>query len=301
MIRIGTRDSQLAIWQAEKVKSLLAEINIDSEFVFIKSKGDLNTEAPLHTLGTVGIFTKALDDALINNEIDIAVHSCKDLPTEEPKDIHYAAYLERASFEDILITSKQENVIPQDPISIATGSIRRKAQWLNRFPEHRIENLRGNVNTRLQKVKDNPWFGAVFAKAGLERLGLNGLPHIVLDWMVPAPAQGVICVACRRTELELIGSLKLISDTATEITSLVERQFLNVLEGGCSAPIGAHAIIENQKIHLTGVLLSMDGKDKILKSKSVDLDDWKNLGTELAMSILADGGEKIITKLKNEK
>lgn len=300
MLKIGTRDSDLAKWQAEKVKSLLQTINIDSEFIFIKSKGDLNTESPLHQMGTVGIFTKALDDALINNEIDIAVHSCKDLPTKEPDGIHYAAYLERASFEDILITSEEETEIPIEAISIATGSIRRKAQWLNRFPNHSIHNLRGNVNTRLQKVKDNPWFGAVFAKAGLERLGISNLPHLILDWMIPAPAQGVICVACRKEEEELIGSLKSISDVDTEITSLVERQFLNVLEGGCSAPIGAHAIMKDDGIILTGVLLSLDGKKKIQKTQSVNLSDWKNLGAELAKEILNDGGEAIIRELKNE-
>ncbi len=298
MLKIGTRDSALAIWQSEKVKSLLNEINIDSEFVFIKSEGDLNTKVPLHQLGTVGVFTKALDNALLKGEIDIAVHSCKDLPTEEPEGIHYAAYLERGSCEDVLVTSVNQTEIPSIA-TIATGSIRRKAQWLNRYPQHYIENLRGNVNTRLQKVKDNDWFGAVFAKAGLERLGFHNLPHISLNWMIPAPAQGVICIACRKKDRELVGTLKTISDLHTEITSLVERQLLNVLEGGCSAPIGAHAKIYDDKINLNAVLLSGDGEKKIQKSKTVDISNWQNLGNELANEILKDGGEAIIAELKN--
>ncbi|MEQ8359303.1 MAG: hydroxymethylbilane synthase [Cytophagales bacterium] len=298
MLKIGTRDSALAIWQAEKVKSLLDEIHIDSEFIFIKSKGDLNTETPLHQLGTVGVFTKALDEALLKGEIDIAVHSCKDLPTEEPSGIHYAAYLKRASFEDILVTSRNQAEIPSIT-TIATGSIRRKAQWLNRYPQHKIENLRGNVNTRLQKIKDNDWFGAVFAKAGLERLGYQKLPHISLNWMIPAPAQGVICIACRKKDKEIIGRLKTISDLHTEITSLVERQLLNVLEGGCSAPIGAHAIINDEKIELRAVLLSADGEKRIFKSKTVNISDWQNLGRDLAKDILKDGGDAIIAELKN--
>ena len=300
MIRIGTRDSPLAMWQAKKVQKLLDELDLENSLVFIKSKGDINLEAPLNQLGTVGVFTKALDDALKNSEIDIAVHSCKDLPTEEPGGIRYAAYLERASHQDILVCKKHEFDIPHGEVTIATGSIRRKAQWNYQFPNHKIVNLRGNVNTRLEKLNSNPWFGAIFAKAGLERLEFENLNIIDLDWMIPAPAQGVICITCRSNDQFLIEKLISISDVESEMTSLVERQFLNKLEGGCSAPIGALAKINNSEIHLEGVLLDLDGKSRLYREATVSIDEWQFLGRKLADEILQDGGDEIIRDLKKQ-
>ena len=185
IIRIGTRESQLAVWQATQVKNLLAEYGHLAELVYIKSEGDINLQTPLYEMGVQGIFTRSLDEALLANKIDIAVHSMKDVPTRLPDGMVQAAVLKRASHKDLLVykdnnldalgysnekwTEQTHNL----PYIIATSSIRRKAQWLNRYPHHQIENLRGNVNTRLQKLKESNWNGAIFAAAGLERINLR--------------------------------------------------------------------------------------------------------------------------------
>ena len=177
LLKIGTRESQLAVWQATKVQTLLKENGVEAELIFIKSEGDKDLITPLYELGVQGIFTKNLDAALLNNKIDLAVHSMKDVPTLLANGIRQAAVLKRASYKDILVFKGDKKEIEDElnspfsiqnsPLIIATSSIRRKAQWLNRYPNHRIENLRGNVNTRLQKLKDNNWNGAIFAAAGL--------------------------------------------------------------------------------------------------------------------------------------
>ena len=169
MIKIGTRESQLAVWQARLVQNLLQENGTASELVYIKSEGDIDTITPLYELGVQGIFTKTLDAALLSHRIDIAVHSMKDVPTMPAEGIKQAAVLERASFKDILVYKNDPSFLEDknSVATIATSSIRRKAQWLHRYPNHLIENLRGNVNTRLRKVSEHNWNGAIFAAAGL--------------------------------------------------------------------------------------------------------------------------------------
>ena len=194
-IRIGTRDSQLALWQANKVRKELTELGYESEIVPIKSTGDIVLDKPLYELGITGIFTKNLDIAMLNGDIDIAVHSLKDVPTSLPEGIVQAAVLKRANYSDILVLKDTEEFFGQPYGVIATGSLRRKAMWLNRYPTHKVVDLRGNVNTRLQKLEDNDWNGAVFAAAGLERIGIRPAGAINLSWMIPAPAQGVIMIA----------------------------------------------------------------------------------------------------------
>ncbi len=176
VIKIGTRESQLAVWQASLVQNLLKEKGFDSELIYIKSEGDIDIVTPLYELGVQGIFTKTLDAALLNNRVDIAVHSMKDLPTQLAAGTRLAAILKRATYRDVLVFKGDRNKIEQhlnspftihhSPLTIATSSIRRKAQWLNRYPNDRIENLRGNVNTRLRKIDENEWDGAIFAAAG---------------------------------------------------------------------------------------------------------------------------------------
>ena len=196
VIRIGTRESQLAVRQATQVKDLLSQHGFTADLVYIKSEGDIDLKTPLYEMGVQGIFTRSLDIALLNNRIDIAVHSLKDVPTQLPKGIVTAAVLKRASYKDIVVYKGElpaalgewGNSAGNSPLTIATSSIRRKAQWLNRYPNDSIENLRGNVNTRLQKLADSHWNGAIFAAAGLERIGLRPAQSIDLNWMLPAPA-----------------------------------------------------------------------------------------------------------------
>lgn len=168
VLRIGTRDSQLAVWQATLVQDLLKEQGFKSELVLVKSEGDLDLVTPLYEIGVQGIFTKTLDAALLNNRIDIAVHSMKDVPTQPAQGIVQAAVLERASYKDLLVPRvavTDESTLSAYTHIIATSSTRRKAQWLNRYPEHIIESLRGNVNTRLRKLAESQWYGAIFAAA----------------------------------------------------------------------------------------------------------------------------------------
>ena len=196
-IRIGTRDSQLALWQAKTVQEQLEHLGHKTKLVPVKSTGDLMLNQPIYELGITGVFTRTLDIALLNEEIDIAVHSLKDVPTLLPKGIVQAAVLKRGNVRDTLVFKKNEEFLAQENAIIATGSLRRKAQWLNRYATHTIVGLRGNVNTRLQKLENNSdWNGAIFAAAGLGRIGLTPQNAVNLEWMVPAPAQGAIMIAC---------------------------------------------------------------------------------------------------------
>ena len=264
IIRIGTRDSELALWQAHTVQKKLNDLGYKTEIVAVKSQGDIILDKPLYELGITGIFTKTLDIAMINGQVDIAVHSMKDVPTALPIGIVQAAVLERANVLDILVHKGNLEFLESNGI-IATGSLRRQAQWLNKYPNHTVVDLRGNVNTRMQKLKDNNWSGAVFAAAGLERINLKPETFIDLDWMIPAPAQGAMIVVAMGNDNFTIDAVSQLNDIETEICTFIERQFLRTLEGGCTAPIGALAKYNESDdvIKFQGVLLSLDGKQKI--------------------------------------
>ncbi|WP_417591276.1 hydroxymethylbilane synthase [Owenweeksia hongkongensis] len=297
-LRIGTRDSKLAVWQAETVQRLLKNAGINSELVMVKSPADIDLITPLHQFGGVGIFTKILDDALFKNEIDIAVHSLKDYPTQSPEGLTIAAVLERGPSQDILVHKGDLSFLNNEKEGlIATGSIRRIAQWKSKFPKHKTTNLRGNVQTRLQKLADNNWNGAIFAKAGLERIDLLPEHFEVLDWMIPAPAQGTIGIGCRNEDQEIVDVLKSINHRETEIRATVERQFLRTVEGGCSAPVGAFSTIEGDKIHLTAGIFELDGSNKVVVNKTFKLEDYKNAGQLAAKEVLANGGKEIMQNI----
>jgi hydroxymethylbilane synthase len=299
-IRIGTRDSQLALWQANSVQKKLQDLGYTTEIIAVKSDGDLILDKPLYELGITGIFTKTLDIAMINGQVDIAVHSMKDVPTALPKGIVQAAVLERANVLDILVHKGNLDFLNSEA-TIATGSLRRQAQWWNKYPNHTVVDLRGNVNTRMQKLKDNDWDGAVFAAAGLERINLKPDSFINLDWMIPAPAQGAMVVLAMEKDAFTIDALSQLNDIETEICTYMERQFLKTLEGGCTAPIGALAKYNenDDTIDFKGVLLSIDGKQKLEIEKTVDISEWKKLGFNSAQEILGNGGDKLMQKIKN--
>jgi hydroxymethylbilane synthase len=295
-IRIGTRDSQLALWQANTVRELLEKEGYHAELVLIKSEGDLDLVTPLYELGVQGIFTRSLDIALLRNQIDLAVHSMKDVPTALPKGIAQAAVLARASYKDILVP-KNDTAFMRDKQAaaiIATSSIRRKAQWLNRYPNHSLENLRGNVNTRLQKVASNNWHGAIFAAAGLERINLRPANAIDLDWMLPAPAQGAIMVVCREDDEPVLNACQPFNDAATALCARIERDFLRALMGGCSTPISALAKIEDGQVQFQGNVLSPDGKNKIEIKQAVPMAEAEHLGTVAGETLLGQGAKAIL-------
>ena len=246
-IRIGTRDSQLALWQANTVRKELAELGYDSILVPIKSLGDLVLDKPLYELGVTGVFTKSLDVAMLNGKIDIAVHSLKDVPTALPEGIVQAAVLKRGNYNDVLVLKGNEEFFGEPNGIIATGSLRRKAMWLNRYPTHKVEGLRGNVNTRLEKLEDSEtWNGAIFAAAGLERLGINPEGAIDLSWMVSAPGQGAIMITALEKDDYVKDACEQLNHHETKVCVGVEREFLRLLEGGCTAPIGALAYVNSK-------------------------------------------------------
>ena len=342
LIKIGTRDSPLAQWQSKLVKQLLQNKTIESELVLIKSEGDINLVTPLYEMGVQGIFTKTLDAALLKKQIDIAVHSYKDIPTKLAEGLVIAAVLKRGNPYDLLVINREKvfskaelslvkdenstfgkkdltgittevmksvfqeelsggNNYSELPFVIATSSARRKAQLLNRFPNATIENLRGNVNTRLKKLNESNWHGAIFAAAGIERLGMGHVEGMELKWMLPAPAQGSIAVVCRKDDKEVLEICSALNHRETEICNAVEKDFLRILMGGCSTPIGAHAIIKNGEIIFNGNVLSVDGKQKANVTLKSFTNNCESLGTEAAELILKDAGKVIIDELKNKQ
>jgi hydroxymethylbilane synthase len=300
-IRIGTRDSELALWQAHTVQKKLNDLGYTTEIVAVKSQGDIILDKPLYELGITGIFTKTLDIAMINGQVDIAVHSMKDVPTALPQGIVQAAVLERANTLDILVHKGNLDFLSTSG-TIATGSLRRQAQWWHKYPNHQVVDLRGNVNTRMQKLDESDWNGAVFAAAGLERINLKPENYINLDWMIPAPAQGAMLVVAMANDEFTKDAVSQLNDIETEICTYIERQFLKTLEGGCTAPIGALAEYDEEKdtIEFKGVLFSVDGKQKIEIEKSVDISEWKKLGFHSAQEILKNGGAELMTEIKNQ-
>ncbi|MEH6764072.1 MAG: hydroxymethylbilane synthase [Aequorivita antarctica] len=297
-IRIGTRDSELALWQANTVKSKLENLGYNTQLVPVKSEGDLVLDKPLYEMGITGIFTKTLDVAMINGTVDIAVHSMKDVPTLLPNGIVQTAVLERASSKDILVAKGEIDF--KKSCTIATGSLRRQAQWLHRYPNHNVVDLRGNVNTRLQKLNDNDWQGAIFAKAGLERINILPENFIELDWMLPAPAQGaMVIVALENDDFSKEATSKL-NDFSSEICTHIEREFLRTLEGGCTAPIGAFAEIIGDEVLFKGCLFSLDGHTKLEIEKKVLTSKIKDFGKDCATFILNNGGAELMLSIKNQ-
>lgn len=299
-IRIGTRDSELALWQANEVKDQLKALGHQVQIVKVKSTGDLILDKPLYELGITGIFTKTLDVAMLNGDVDIAVHSMKDVPTALPKGIVQAAVLKRANYMDILAYHDNEEFLGQREGVIATGSLRRKAQWLNRYPTHTVVDLRGNINSRLEKLNTNNWNAAIFAAAGLERIGLEPKNTIGLTWMLPAPAQGAIMVVAMENDEEVREICAQLNHEETDICTRLEREFLRELEGGCSAPIGALAYIDKENVvTLKGVLLKVDGSKKLEVELTAPLGKHEHLGFDCAKSILSRGGKRLMNELSN--
>lgn len=299
LIRIGTRDSELALWQAKTVQQQLEHLGHKTQLVPVKSTGDMRLDKPIYQLGIVGVFTRILDEAMLNNEIDIAVHSLKDVPTILPEGIVQAAVIKRGNVRDTLVFKNNEEFLSQKKAVIATGSLRRKSQWLNRYPTHTVVGLRGNVNTRLQKLEENDWNAAIFAAAGIGRIGLRPENAINLDWMVPAPGQGAIMVTARADDEDMLNICREINHEETEICTAIERKFLNLLEGGCSAPIGALAFVKNEEVSFQGILLNLDGSKKIEVTRKEKLGNHHQIAQYAADYILERGGQLLMNELNH--
>lgn len=294
VLRIGTRDSALALWQTEKVKALLEANGHACELVAIKSEGDLDLSTPIYQMGLTGVFTKTLDAALLTHRIDIAVHSLKDVPTLLAEGLHIAAVLQRANPFDVLVKGANPSAT-----TVATGSLRRKAQWLSRNPNDQVIGLRGNVQTRLDKIVGQDLKGGIFAAAGLERLGFDSLETETLDWMLPAPAQGAIAIATLADNTQATERCAQINDRQTELCVTLERAFLNRLEGGCSSPIGAHAQINGDSLHFEGALFSLDGSQSARVARQLPVNQALDHVQSLVTELLENGGHAIMKTLRH--
>lgn len=296
-IRIGTRNSPLALWQAREVARHLQNNNYKTEITPILSSGDKNLTQPLYALGITGIFTRDLDTALLNGEIDIAVHSLKDVPTSLPENIEIIAYLERDFHQDVLVRKLSSREKPLHELKVATSSLRRRAFWLREFAHAEFSDIRGNVQTRLQKLEDLDFDATIFSLAGIKRMEL-AVEYEELPMMIPAPSQGVVAVAGLSSNTEINNVVAQITHAETEKCVRMERQFLSTLEGGCTAPIGAFAEIKEGQVRFIGRLCSLDGKDCIETDKIFSYEENRNYGKELAEEILDNGGRQIMSVIK---
>ncbi len=298
-IRIGTRNSPLAMWQAWEVEQKLKNLGFPTQIIPVTSLGDKDLTQPLYQMNIVGVFTRDLDIALLNKEIDIAVHSLKDVPTLLPENIIISAVLERDYESDILIRNpkKEDQKGIFDGLYIGTGSLRRRAFWKAQYPEVRFDNIRGNVQTRLNKLESENFDGTIFSLAGIKRLDLP-LSYEILDFIIPAPAQGVVAVTSLETNKELTKILEKINHQDTQVCVEIERGFLNVLEGGCTAPIGAIAKIEDKQIHFKAGIVSLNGTKKVLLDEVLPISEHSSKGKILAEKAKSLGADKIIEEIK---
>ena len=296
-IKIGTRGSRLALWQAEFVKSSLAQGSpeIEFEIVVIKTTGDLNLDTALSKVGDKGLFTREIENALLTGEIDLAVHSLKDLPTVQPEGLIIAAVSERERPNDVLI-SKAAGSIAALPngARVATGSLRRQSQLLAQRPDVEVAEMRGNIPTRIEKFLASDLDAMILAYAGMHRLGLDEHIRQIIPTseIIPAVGQGAIAVETRRDDVTAL--VAAFNDAETEVCVLAERAFLRSLEGGCQVPIGANAVCSDGGIRLGGFIGSLDGSRVILESIAGKCEDAESLGLELADRCLSLGANDIL-------
>ncbi|WP_309715752.1 hydroxymethylbilane synthase [Armatimonas sp.] len=296
LLRFGTRGSKLARWQTDHVLLLLPEGS--GEIEVIQTKGDRVLDTPLPLIGGKGLFTAELEAALHANTIQCAVHSLKDLPTEQPDGLALGAILKRAPVGDALISRSGKSLIdlPQNA-TVGTSSHRRAAQLLRARPDLQLLDIRGNVDTRIQKALDpnGPYDAILLAHAGLERLGYDTVITQILpfDVMLPAPGQGAIAVQCR-DDAEIIAALAPLHDLATAQAVTAERAFLAALGGGCSLPLAAYAHIQNNTLTLTARVLSLEGTRCIEVTGTASPTDADALGAQLAAEAKAQGATELL-------
>lgn len=291
--------SALARYQAQCVQNEVSRIGMQSEIIEVTSDGDLDLVTPLYEMGIQGIFTKSLDIALLQNKIDIAVHSTKDVPTQQASGLALNAVLKRAvAFDCIVLSAGKSAEDLAEPGTISTSSLRRKLQWLHRYPQHTIENLRGNIQTRLQKLDESDWMGAIFAQAALERLEISSHQLITLDWMIPSPAQGAIGIMCRQDDEHALEICAAVNHLDTHVCVSVERDFLSRLHGGCAVPISAYAEMQHSQIFFKANIMSMDAKQKIEVEMQFSLDQIQQAGSLAANEICRMGAEEIVKSFR---
>ena len=302
-IRIGTRGSQLALYQANIVKEELEQKFPEFRFqiVVIKTKGDKILDVPLSKIGDKGLFTKELEMAMFDNEIDMAVHSLKDLPTRFPEGVELGAVLKRGEVRDALICSSKRTLreLTSDDI-IATSSLRRKAQLLRINKDFKIVEIRGNVNTRIRKMEEGYCTVMVMAGAGLQRLGMEGYIAELIDsdLMIPACSQGAIAIEIRENDPVIVNIVAAINDTDTMLATNAERAFLRTLEGGCQIPVGSYSRINGSNFEITGFVSSINGEEFLREKAEGPIDQAVELSEQLAEHLLSKGGREILESIR---
>ena len=298
-IKIGTRGSQLALYQANKVKAELEGKfpDLSFEVEIIKTKGDKILDVALSKIGDKGLFTKEIEKALLDGSVDLAVHSLKDLPTDLPEGLILGGVLKRAEFRDALVSKTGKKIADLDKNDvIATSSLRRRAQLLKLDPDFKIVDIRGNVNTRLQKMADGHCTAMFMAAAGLQRIGFEKHISEIVDEniIIPAVSQGIIAIEIRENDELLQSLVDKINDSGTKIAGDAERVFLNVLEGGCQVPVGCYTKIENGFFFIKGFISMPDGTNMITAELDGKVSDAEQIAKKLAVSFYSRGASKIV-------
>jgi hydroxymethylbilane synthase len=305
---IGSRGSELALWQANWVKSQLEHVfpKLNVEVLVIATKGDKFLDSSLSRIGGKGVFTREIDEALLDERIDISVHSLKDLPTEIPHELEVGAVAEREDIHDVFISHphkayKSLEELPRGA-RIATGSLRRKCQLLHHRPDLEIVEIRGNVPTRLQKLDASDWDGMILAKAGLVRLNLTDritetIPTVIL---LPAVGQGALGIEIRANDQQTRETVSAINHEPTAKSTKAERTLLRYVEGGCQVPLGAYARIQNEVLKMEALIGSLDGKKVVRSAIHGDPSEADRLATALAKTLLRGGGDKILREIRDE-
>jgi hydroxymethylbilane synthase len=300
LVRLGTRASALARWQADFVADRLQVAGVDVELVLITTEGDAR-QGPIGSLGGQGVFTKEIQRALLDDRIDLAVHSLKDLPTEPVSGLTLTAVPERASARDVLV-SREGRQFPQlaAGASVGTGSMRRRAQLLHARNDLQVKDIRGNVDTRLRRLDEGQYDAIVLAEAGLRRLGLEQrITHVFDSWMLPAIGQGALGLETRADDHATRDRVACLDHADTHHAVLAERTMLAALHGGCLAPIAAWARVEEETLVLDAAVLDPGGQERIETRVSGPADQAESLGQQAAEQLLEQGAERLINSARD--
>lgn len=308
LIRMGTRGSELALWQTNWVKQQLEQHfpNVGIDIIIMKTTGDKILDAPLSKIGDKGLFIKEIEHALLNNDIDLAVHSLKDVPTSVPEGLTIGAITKREDVRDVFIAHPKKlyktfEELPKGA-KVATGSLRRKCQLLHWRPDVKIVDIRGNLNTRFNKLEESDWDGMILAHAGIMRLGWEDRITEVLPFerMLPAVGQGALAVEIRENDTDIDNIIKKIHHEPTALATKGERALLRELEGGCQIPIGTYGRIKNEQFFLDAIVGSVDGKKTVRGKIHGAAEEAEELGTKLAQILLDSGGREILEYIRGK-
>ena len=304
-LKVGSRDSVLAMWQTQFVIDRLQEVTDTYEFeiVSLKTKGDKILDVALSKIGDKGLFTRELERGLLEGEIAFAVHSMKDMPTALPEGLQISSMLKRHNPADVLISEQYDSfaALPQGA-KVGTSSLRRRAQLLHQRPDLEIHDLRGNLQTRMRKMREEQFDGIILAAAGVERLGWQDqiTEELSYDVCLPAVSQGVIGVETRSDDAEIIALVQLVNDLETQWCVEAERALLQALEGGCQIPIAAYGQLDGNQLTLDGLVGSLDGKTIIRDTVTGSAEERVQLGQRLAQRLAAQGGQAILDEIRME-